>query len=108
MSGNQDKMSTLADFLLTLTPNALKGILTCPDKKLLQFIFNVCANATQNQEIKYSNAEKRKLKKFEKDIIKLAEKKFPLTKKKSILRKRGHLFVKQLIKPHLEVFRGLI
>lgn len=101
-------MATLPDFLLSVTSQALKGILVCPDKKLLTFLFNVCANATQNDEITYTPKQLRKLKRFEKDITQLGEKKFPLKKKKSILRKRGHLFLKLLIQPHLSEFRQLV
>lgn len=101
-------MTTLPDFLLSVTTQALKGLLVCPDKKLLHFILNVCANATRNPNISYSAKQRTKLKRFEQDIIKIGDPKFPLKKKKSLIRKRGHLFLKFLIKPHLNAFRELV
>ena len=79
---------------MSLSSENLKALFSNPDKKLIKFIMNVCANSTPSGSNK-------------KAIKKLANTKIGIAYKRKIIRRKGHLILKRLVGRNTGGFRKL-
>lgn len=79
---------------MALGSENLKALFSNPDKKLIKFIMNVCANSTPSGSHK-------------KAIKKLANTKIGIVYKRKIIKRKGHLFMKRLVERNTGGFRKL-
>ena len=96
-------MLSYADLLLD--KNFVRILLRHTDREALHFLLNVVQNSLH---LKYSSKTRSVLEKFRKEFSQLIDKRVPTAKKKHIFRRKGHIFIPLLIKPHLKAFRKLL
>jgi len=101
-------MLTYADLLATSHPALVQALLIHANNEALHFILNVVANSLENPAIKYSHQVQKKLNRFREELIQLRSKQISTSKKKKILKTKGHKFIPLIIKQHIKLYRELL
>lgn len=93
---------SVAEFLSAAKPAYAKAVLKNADKEIVKIISECCQNVLFN-DLHLPEETKQRLKKHKSSLKKLAAKGTKAKQKKSILKRKGHLFTSDLLKTALSV-----
>lgn len=102
MSSIIEENRAVAEFLSAAKPEYTKAVLKNADKEVIKIICECCQNVLFN-DLHLSEEMKQRLQKHKSSLKKLAAKGTKAKQKKSIIKRKGHLFASDLLKTALSI-----